>query len=184
MDVHQCQERRGRAGHATRTDRPADADIDAYSTAVVIKWEYPRLPGTASPPADALQEMEVFGEAVVGLSRAAGCSYLMNVGTGLGSRQWVYYTRDRDEFMRRFNAMLGGLNHFPVQIEFYDDPGWKVSRDLRVAYERTGGPPPPRPNALPSSRATPGSSPASENGSAATPAAERRRSRDGRRRRG
>ena len=34
-----------------RTDRPADSDIDSYSTAVAIKWEYPRQQGTASPPA-------------------------------------------------------------------------------------------------------------------------------------
>ena len=124
-----------------RTDRPADADIDAYSTAVVIKWPYPPQPGTASPPAEVLQEMDVFGEAVVGLSRAAGCSYLMNVGTGLGSRQWFYYTNDRDEFMRRFNALLAGHKRYPLQVQFYDDPGWKVWRELRVSYERTGGPP-------------------------------------------
>jgi hypothetical protein len=125
-----------------RTEPPADADIDSYSTAVVIKWEYPRVHGTASPPADVLQQMEVFGEAVAGLGWATGCCYLMNVGTGLGVREWCYYTTDRAEFMRRFNALLAGHNRYSLEIEFYDDPEWKVWLNLRFAYERAGGPPP------------------------------------------
>jgi hypothetical protein len=132
-----------------RTDRPADADIDSYRTAVVIKWEYPREPGTASPPADVLQRMEVFGEAVAGLAWAAGCSYLMNVSTGLGRREWCYYTKDRGEFMLRFNALLAGHDRYPLRIEFFDDPEWKVWLDLRFAYERAGGPPAVRANPPP-----------------------------------
>ena len=46
-----------------RIDRPTDDDIDSYCTAVVIKWNYHRQQGTASPPADVLQQMEVFAEA-------------------------------------------------------------------------------------------------------------------------
>jgi hypothetical protein len=129
-----------------RTDRPADTDIDSYSTAVTIKWEYPRQHGTASPPADVLQQMEVFGEAVAGLAWATGCSYLMNISTGLGLREWCYYTKDRAEFMRRFNALLAGHNRYPLDIEFYDDPEWKVWLELRFAYERAGGPPALRAN--------------------------------------
>jgi hypothetical protein len=124
-----------------RIDRPVDGDIDSYSTAVAIKWEYPRQKGTASPPADLLQQMEVLGEALVPLGWATGCSYLMNVGTGLGRREWCYYTRDRAEFMRRFNALLAGHSPYPLKIEFYDDAEWKVWRDLRFAYERAVGPP-------------------------------------------
>ncbi|MDB5318877.1 MAG: hypothetical protein JWN40_508 [Phycisphaerales bacterium] len=122
-----------------RIDRPPDDDIDSYSTAVVIKWEYPSQLGTASPPADVLQQMEVFGEAVVGLAWATGCSYLMNIATGLGTREWCYYTRDRAEFMRRFNALLVGHNRYPLRIEFLDDPQWKLWLNLRYAYERAGG---------------------------------------------
>ena len=121
-----------------RIDRPADGDIDSYSTAVVIKWNYARQQGTASPPADVLQQMEVFAEAVVGLTWATGCCYLMNISTGLGLREWCYYTKDRDDFMRRFNALLTGHQRYPLEIEFYDDPEWKVWLDLRFAYERDG----------------------------------------------
>lgn len=125
-----------------RTDRPAERDIDSYSTAVLVKWDYPRQPGTALPPTDEMQRMEVFGEAVVALGRAPGCSYLMNISTGLGRREWCYYTRDRAEFMLRFNALLSGHDRYPLKIEFYDDPQWKLWLDLRFAYERAGGPPP------------------------------------------
>jgi len=122
-----------------RIDHPADSDIDSYSTAVVIKWNYPRQQGTASPPANVLQQMEVFAEAVVGLTWATGHAYLMNISTGLGLREWCYYAKDRDDFMRRFNALLAGHNRYPLEIEFYDDPEWKVWVDLRLAYERGMG---------------------------------------------
>ena len=48
--------------------------------------------------------------------------------------------------MRRFNALLTGHERYPLEIEFFDDPEWKVWLDLRVAYERSGGTPAPRPD--------------------------------------
>jgi hypothetical protein len=153
-----------------RADRPADADIDAYSTAVVIKWEYRRSRGLRCRRLRRCRRWKCFGEAVVALAWATGCSYLMNVGTGLGSREWCYYTKDRDEFMRRLNASLAGLQKYPLKIEFYDDPAWKVWLDLRVAYTRAGGPPANPPTLQPDGA---GILPASKSGSGAAPATDR-----------
>jgi hypothetical protein len=90
--------------------------------------------------------MEAFGAAVADLGWETGCSYLMNISTGLGLREWCYYTKERADFMRRFNAALAGHERYPLEIEFYDDPEWKVWLDLRFAYERAGGPPAVRAN--------------------------------------
>lgn len=60
----------------------------------------------------------------------------MNISTGFGVREWCYYTKDRNEFIQRFNALLTGHQRYPLEIEFYDDPEWKVWHDLRFAYER------------------------------------------------
>jgi hypothetical protein len=129
-----------------RTDRPSDADIDDYSTSVVIKWEYPRREGTAEPPDDVRQRMIAFELAVAPLSFGNGLSHLMNRSTGLGLREWCYYTKDGDRFMHRFNKLLEGHERYPLAIEFYDDPEWKVWLDLRYAYERFGGKPTVRAN--------------------------------------
>jgi hypothetical protein len=132
-----------------RIDRPTDSDIDSYATAVVIGWEFPLQDGTASPPHVIYQKMLSFERALDELSMENGHSYLMNVGTGLGLREWCYYTKDKMHFMRRFNELLAGRERYPLKIEFYDDPEWEVWRDLRSAYERAGGEPAARVNKRP-----------------------------------
>ena len=122
-----------------RTDRPADRNIDSYSTAVVIQWVYPEQEGTAKPPDAEWNRMERFEDAISDLMWERGCSYLMNISTGLGMREWCFYARNRDDFMKRFNAALASHQRYPVEIKFYDDPEWKVWLDLRYAYERSGG---------------------------------------------
>src|SRR4051812_6095912 len=77
-----------------RTDRPADLDIGSYSTAVLVNWKYPHRPGMP-PPEDVWRRIEVLDGAVADLAWEPGCSYLMNISTGLGERIWCYYTRDR-----------------------------------------------------------------------------------------
>ena len=124
-----------------RTDRPNQPDINAYSTAIVIGWEFPSLEGTAKPPEETYQRMLSFERAVDELSMENGHSFLMNVSTGLGLREWCYYAKDRERFMARFNELLAGRERYPLKIEFFDDPEWRVWLDLRYAYERTGGEP-------------------------------------------
>jgi hypothetical protein len=79
-----------------------------------------------------------FERALDELSMANGQSFLMNVGTGVGLREWLYYAKDRDRFMKRFNELLAGHEPYPLKIEFYDDPAWKVWVDLHRIYERAG----------------------------------------------
>lgn len=82
-----------------------------------------------------------FERAVDELSMENGHAFLMNVSTGLGLREWCYYAKDRDRFMARFNELLVRRERYPLEIEFFDDPEWRVWLDLRYAYERTGGEP-------------------------------------------
>ncbi len=123
-----------------RTDRPTDSDIGSYATAVVIGWEFSPKEGTAKPPDAIYQQMLGFEQALDELSMENGHSYLMNVGTGLGLREWCYYTKDKVHFTQRLNELLAGHERYPLKIEFYDDPEWKVWLDLRQAYERAGEP--------------------------------------------
>ena len=121
-----------------RTDRPVEHDIDSYSTAVLVNWKYPHRPGMP-PPEDVWRRMQVLDESVADLAWEPGCAYLMNICTGLGAREWCYYTKDRDDFMRRFNELLAAHERYPLEIEFHDDPQWEVWQRYRSAYERVGG---------------------------------------------
>ncbi|MCX5660594.1 MAG: DUF695 domain-containing protein [Planctomycetota bacterium] len=132
-----------------RADWPTDGDIASYATAVSIGWSYVSDPGEIKPPGEANQQTIDFEAAIDELSMGNGHSYLMAVATGNGLKEWVYYTKDRVHFMERFNSLLSGKPTYPLKIQFYDDPTWKVWMNYREAYERTGGEPAARPPGVP-----------------------------------
>ena len=124
-----------------RTDRPATADVASHSTAVMTRWAYPERAGSAEPPEDEGRRMSNLEGALSALTAGNGFSFLMCAGTGLGSKDWVYYTRDANRFMQRLNELLAGHEPYPIEIEFFEDPSWKIWLDLRHGYERAGGEP-------------------------------------------
>ncbi len=48
-----------------------------------------------------------------------------------GRREWQWYARDQDEFMRLFNSALGGKPSFPVQISHQQDKQWAAYRRIQ-----------------------------------------------------
>jgi hypothetical protein len=123
-----------------RIDRPNIEDIDSFKEAVAIQWRYPQTEGTFDPPDGVMGDMEAFEACLEELSES-GYSFLVNIGTGVGLREWLYYTKDRLGFMKRFNQLLSGREPYPLTIEFYDDPEWQAWRQFRRAYDRAAGKP-------------------------------------------
>jgi hypothetical protein len=60
-----------------------------------------------------------------------GFSELVLGRTGLGKRDWLFYTSDKERFMARFNALLAGHAPYPIHIELMDDPGWALLHETR-----------------------------------------------------
>ena len=57
-------------------------------------------------------------------------SELVHVSTGMGLKEWIFYVRDQQDFMAALNRLLEGHPPYPLQIEVYDDPQWKVWADM------------------------------------------------------
>ena len=76
-----------------------------------------------------------FEEALDELSGMNGLSEIFQVLTGMGVKEWVYYTNDRNAFMGRFNELLKNHEPYPLEIEFYDDPYWEVWQDMLASVE-------------------------------------------------
>ena len=111
-----------------KPDRP---DLASLVWAIVIRWPYE---GEAMPPAEVSAAQQNFEDAVDPLAESTH-SELVHVSTGMGLKEWIFYARTREEFMAELNALLSGQPRYPLDIEFFEDPGWEVwedaVRDLR-----------------------------------------------------
>jgi Family of unknown function (DUF695) len=120
-----------------RTEKPSIADISSYTSAISIRWPYNSL-GSGMPPADVNAQQRSFEEAIEGLTMYNGHSFLMLISTGLDYKEWVFYAKDRARFMNGFNSALKSHPKYPLKIEFYDDPEWKIWSEIiaRIYRER------------------------------------------------
>lgn len=107
-----------------RTSRPSYQDTSDFHTAVTIGWRYDSP--TGFPEGEDKERILAFERATDNLTWRNGYSELVQVGTGIGLKEWLFYTRDRERFMDELNRSLASLPAFPLSIEFYDDPEWKI----------------------------------------------------------
>jgi hypothetical protein len=114
--------RREHAVFRIRVAKPARKDIDHLTRAIVIKWAYQ---GPGMPPDEVNQQQVAFEEAIDPLWSEGG-SELMQVATGMGLKEWIFYARSSDAFMARLNSLLSGRPRYPIEVEFYDDPEWQM----------------------------------------------------------
>ena len=118
-----------------RTTKPPLADIGSYGTAISIRWSYDG--GDSGMPSSEVNAQQlVFEEATEELAMYNGYSFLMLVSTGVGYKEWVFYAKDRSEFMSRLNAVLKRHPEYPLKIEFYDDAEWKIWNDIVSIIDR------------------------------------------------
>jgi Family of unknown function (DUF695) len=110
-----------------RFERPNRGDLATLHLAIVVKWPYESA--NQMPPPEANEQQLQFERALDPLMPSE-FSELAHVSTGVGLKEWIFYARDKEVFMRRFNELLAGHPIYPLEIEFYDDPNWQVWADL------------------------------------------------------
>jgi hypothetical protein len=121
--------------HATirlRLKRPQLPEGSVFGCAVEISWPYD---GAGYPDHDVNQKQIAFEEALDELSGMNGFSELVQVSTGMGKKDWLYYTSDQERFMRDFNALLAGHPPYPIQINFYEDAQWRIWSEVVEAVQ-------------------------------------------------
>lgn len=119
-----------------RIDRPAGSF--ALRTAVEISW--PFISQSHFPPSEVHERMVEFEEAIDELTSENGHTELVQVSTGHGVKEWLFYSQDRARFMDRMNELLHGHSMFPLEIKFYEDPEWQIWSETASALDaRTGG---------------------------------------------
>ena len=110
-----------------RDSFPEDLQSTQYSVAVVIEWTYS---DDGLPEPKTLSDMHEFEEKIGHLNTKAGNSLLVHIIRGSGVSELCYYVLDHDLFMTELNDALSGQPHYPIEIEFMNDPNWAYRRSI------------------------------------------------------
>ena len=118
-----------------RTDRPSEPKN--LRSAIEISWPYTSDSPFPAPTDN--QQMIAFEEAIDELASENGHSELVQVSTGNGVKEWLFYSADQSRFMQRMNELLKGHPVYPLQIEFYEDPDWQIWSETISALDQRSG---------------------------------------------
>jgi hypothetical protein len=89
---------------------------------VILVWKYKSAQGM--PSVKERQQMDALEDALAPVLETEGFATLALVSTGEDLREWTYYTRSQDDFLKRLNAALIGKPAFPIEIHASADPLW------------------------------------------------------------
>lgn len=110
-----------------KTTKPLHPDVDLLNTAVVIKWPY--VSETSMPSKEVNEQQLDFERLLDPLASENDTSEIVQITTGPDQKEWIFYTWSSKAFMEKMNALLQHQPVYPLKIEFYDDPEWKVWRE-------------------------------------------------------
>ena len=87
------------------------------------------------PPEATNKQMIALEHAMDELAEAGLCRHAYS-RTGNGLKELVYYIADQDQFMGAFNDALSDHPRYPIQLDFYDDPGWGDFQKVRALFHK------------------------------------------------
>lgn len=100
-----------------------------YPTLINIYWPFEVNANNGMPDAQTNEDQITFENALEQLDQN-GVSHLMLVVTGNGRKEWIWYVKDVEAWMVKFNDLLSGHKVYPVEIEINQDPEWSTYHDF------------------------------------------------------
>ena len=111
-----------------RNKIPEGVQPSDYPHLMAIAWSYePQTNGM--PSREITHQMEEFENLLDKGLESRREAFMTVAVTCNGRREWQWYARDQDHFIRLLNSALAGRSPFPVQISHQDDKEW-------AAYQR------------------------------------------------
>jgi hypothetical protein len=107
----------------------------AYPARLNIFWEMnsPHPSGLASP--EDIERMHTFEDRLVSVMEPHAAVLAM-VMTGRGEREFVFFTKSTEEFMRLLGSMPQESMRYPIKIHAADDPNWSYFKnEIRATKE-------------------------------------------------
>ncbi len=100
-----------------------------YPTLINIYWPFEANANNGMPETQTNADQIKFEDALEQLDQN-GVSHLMLVVTGNGRKEWIWYVKDEEEWMSKFNALLAGHPVYPIEIEISEEPTWSTYHDF------------------------------------------------------
>jgi len=95
---------------------------------VILVWKYESE--TGQPLSEDHQQMNLLEDALEPITEEGDFATLALVSTGENLREWIYYSRNGDEFIDRLNVALDRSPAFPIDVHVTSDPTWANYKEL------------------------------------------------------
>ncbi|MEO6278773.1 DUF695 domain-containing protein [Roseateles sp.] len=116
---------------------PVEEVVNARPWLVSIRWTYDAVIQNSFPDEETQSAIYRLDSGLEPLEES-GVGYRAYARTGKGLREWVFYAADRDQFIGALNDALADHEAYPIEIKFYNDPGWSDFRQLLVDFGCAG----------------------------------------------
>lgn len=90
-----------------------------------IFWSSTASDENGLPEQEESERMKVFEDRLIGATEFDAQSVLSLVVTGKSQREYVFHTKDTDEFLRRLTDMHQEEAPYPIEIHHVTDPAWE-----------------------------------------------------------
>lgn len=118
-----------RDGHPTiyryRVDLLGKVNPKEFPTMVAIKWNYDEKDEHGLPAGETNKKQLKFEETLDPLD-VTDVSYLTEIVTRNGTKEWIWYVKDYDNWMKKLNSELKNKPVYPIEINYYSEPNWET----------------------------------------------------------
>lgn len=110
-----------------------DFERSSQPAMMLVTWAYQ---GEDGMPSSAERErMGRLEDLLAPRLEATGLATLALVTTGKNFREWMYYAKSSEEFMRQLNLALGSESSYPIETDFRHEPSWNSYEEFRAGIE-------------------------------------------------
>lgn len=122
-----------------RSKRPEGVAPANYPFLLSATWSYQPATPAGLPSEQDVELMSRFEDALESALESSGSAYLMVVLTGNGDRDWLWYSRGKEDSMRQVNRALKGHKPYPVQFSVQPDPRWRAYAQFETGDDSSTG---------------------------------------------
>lgn len=97
---------------------------------IVVTWTYEPERDSGFPIAGDLEAMQQFEDRLVDAIEAPQVAMLTATVTHRGTREWIFYGTNIEEFMALLNEEFSHDGRFPLEIYRTEDPHWEQYREI------------------------------------------------------
>lgn len=106
-----------------------------YIKCVTLKFKYKSTNDSMLPNEFQMEEMQELEDAITAVLESDGQAVLAFSITGVGRKEWIWYSKDHEETQRRVREDLAGFENVPIEVSHEHDPKWTAYFEMLEAVE-------------------------------------------------